>query len=872
MMNARAFARCSAACMATMLLLLTPVVLNAQEVSVILDREHGLSWLASPLALAGSAASEGLVMPRARALAVLAAANAAGEKDTSAESWRLATSRELLLLSRLGEAERRLAGADLAVLRAWLAASSEADGRPRRGAVGDLVLFWPVKGSAIAPGFAEVAVFATNSVRLKNRATVSTGDVVVNDASPGPTLLDGYELALDPFAATTAGSSLAADSVRIKNNAKVAGDVSYNNLTNQGSISGALLTPLALPVFASLPAFVVSPPAPGSPDVSVSAGGAATLPPGDYGAVSIGHNGKLILSAGIYNLSSLTGANSSEVLFAGPAEVRIAGRLAMGSSSNLGPEDGSGVAAHDLVLYVAGINGDDGALGSTPLAAELGTSNVVTANLYVPNGTLRLGQKSIATGAFLGRDVLIENQATVALDSAFFNRAPEAQDDAATVDESGTTSLLDSGASSVLANDSDPNGDPLTVTTTPVHSPDHGILALNSDGTFTYTHDGGETTADSFIYEVCDDGTPPLCATATVTITIVPVNDPPTAVPDATSVLTGGSVSVLDSGETSLLANDFDPEGGALSVTTTPVSGPAHGTVSLNADGTFTYTHDGSDSTTDGFVYEACDDGTPTACDTAAVTVTISGLSHVTIIPFGTGTGRVVSVPAGIDCGSSCEADFAPPTPIQLQAVADPGSQFAGFSGHADCADGLLTPDGDKVCFARFNLLAATATLSVALDGSGSGLVISDPAGIFCPGACSASYPIPTRVELTAEAAAGSAFVGWSGDPDCEDGSVDLFAAVNCTATFMALPPPPSTYALTLIFLGSGSGQVSSNPSGLICESNCAATFAQGTSVTLLARPFDGVISGWGGDCSGTDFFTTVLLDSNKTCTVTFDL
>ena len=54
-------------------------------------------------------------------------------------------------------------------------------------------------------------------------------------------------------------------------------------------------------------------------------------------------------------------------------------------------------------------------------------------------------------------------------------------------------------------------------------------FVLNSDGTFNYTHDGSEVLSDSFTYQACDDGTPPLCSSspATVTITVDNVNDAP---------------------------------------------------------------------------------------------------------------------------------------------------------------------------------------------------------------------------------------------------------------------------------------------------------------------------------------------------------
>jgi hypothetical protein len=54
--------------------------------------------------------------------------------------------------------------------------------------------------------------------------------------------------------------------------------------------------------------------------------------------------------------------------------------------------------------------------------------------------------------------------------------------------------------------------------TTPLSGPANGILTLNADGSFSYTHDGSETTSDSFVYQICDTG--PLCDTATVLITI----------------------------------------------------------------------------------------------------------------------------------------------------------------------------------------------------------------------------------------------------------------------------------------------------------------------------------------------------------------
>lgn len=94
-----------------------------------------------------------------------------------------------------------------------------------------------------------------------------------------------------------------------------------------------------------------------------------------------------------------------------------------------------------------------------------------------------------------------------------------------TVAEGGTQTILDSSDDSVLDNDDDPDpGDSLTasVVTGPAHA---SSFTLNPDGTFSYTHDGSETTSDSFEYEA--DDTNGGTDQATVTITITPVDDPP---------------------------------------------------------------------------------------------------------------------------------------------------------------------------------------------------------------------------------------------------------------------------------------------------------------------------------------------------------
>ncbi|MDX1478832.1 MAG: Ig-like domain-containing protein [Saprospiraceae bacterium] len=180
-------------------------------------------------------------------------------------------------------------------------------------------------------------------------------------------------------------------------------------------------------------------------------------------------------------------------------------------------------------------------------------------------------------------------------------------------DDAGITSEDIPLSGNVTANDFDPEGDPVMVSTTPVVAPVHGTLSLNPDGSYLYIPDPGFSGHDFFQYSLCDDGSPVQCDTASVSIAVLPVNDPPMAIDDI-NVMPENTFATGN-----VLINDVDPENDALTVSTTPVSSPSSGTVVLNADGTYTYMPAPGFSGEDQFTYEVCDDGTPVLCDTATV-------------------------------------------------------------------------------------------------------------------------------------------------------------------------------------------------------------------------------------------------------------
>ena len=144
-----------------------------------------------------------------------------------------------------------------------------------------------------------------------------------------------------------------------------------------------------------------------------------------------------------------------------------------------------------------------------------------------------------------------------------------------------------------LGNDTDAEFDPLTVTL--VSGPAHGTLVLNPDGSFTYTHDGSETVSDSFQYLVNDGSLD--SNVATVNITVIPVNDAPIGVDDVFTTPSGLTFNEV----VGVLANDSDAEFDP--VVAILAAGPANGTLSLNADGSFTYIPNTGFFGTDSFSY-----------------------------------------------------------------------------------------------------------------------------------------------------------------------------------------------------------------------------------------------------------------------------
>ena len=407
----------------------------------------------------------------------------------------------------------------------------------------------------------------------------------------------------------------------------------------------------------------------------------------------------------------------------------------------------------------------------------------------------------------------------------------------------------------VLANDSDPNGDALTVTHIDAWAIAEGETVLLSSGTSTTLRGGeleydaraapfaialpeGVTGDDSFTYTISDGA---LTDTANVTVTLTGVNDPPAAIADTLSV--GEDDGAADVAAI-LLANDTDPdtsETALLAISGIGTSG-TQGQVAFNA-GTVTYSPNGAfeslalgQTGSDAFSYTITDPGGLT--DTAAVAVTINGANDAPT--------------ASADALTFAEEEGARDVTATLLANdTDPDSgetaQLAVTAVDTTLTLGRVTLTGNVVSYdpnGVFNALAqgqtatdrfdytisdshgstATATATVTINGFngyvlsvnrtglGAGIITSSPIGLNCGGggACEAFFTQSSQVSLSRFVAPESRFVGWGGD--CESAGTGActvaMTANRAVSARFELEDPPAGRIVAATLPGARSGYV----------------------------------------------------------------
>ena len=328
------------------------------------------------------------------------------------------------------------------------------------------------------------------------------------------------------------------------------------------------------------------------------------------------------------------------------------------------------------------------------------------------------------------------------------NDAPVAVDDTGSVNEDATLTVNQANGV-VDSNDTDLDGDTLTVSDARTEVGTYGTLVLAADGSYTYAANtpaanalaAGETVTDTFSYTISDGngGTD----TADLVITVTGTNDGPTAVDDTATTDEDTKALNID-----LLGDDTDPDGDTLSLT--EIDGIAAGgtitlasgaLVTVNGDGTVDYDPNGqfndlddTESTTDSFEYTISDGNGGT--DTATATITITGNEDPTVIAPDLATTDE-NTPAVIDVlGNDSDPDDND-TPLTVASVDvtglaggtvtnngtsvtfDPGTDF----------DDLGEGETEEITFTYTTNTGATETVTVTVTGTNDGPVAVNDTG-----------------------------------------------------------------------------------------------------------------------------------------------
>ncbi len=298
---------------------------------------------------------------------------------------------------------------------------------------------------------------------------------------------------------------------------------------------------------------------------------------------------------GVYNIRKFEALENTRLKANGAVEFRVQETLEIGKDSTLKPNSGSGITAADILFYVAG----------TGVAAEIGTVNDgagnadIRANIYAPNGTVRINKDGDLTGAVLGQSVVADEIVTLTLDisDALQNIAPVADAQSVSTNEDTAVGITLTG--------SDANGDPITFDV--ASNPSNGTLSGTAPN-LTYTPNADFNGADSFTF-TANDGTVSSAA-ATVSITVNPVNDAPVADDQNVSVNEDDSLAITLTGS--------DVEGSAL--TFAVGTGPSNGTLSGTAPN-LTYAPNADFNGSDSFTFTANDGSLDSAEATVSITV-----------------------------------------------------------------------------------------------------------------------------------------------------------------------------------------------------------------------------------------------------------
>jgi hypothetical protein len=283
--------------------------------------------------------------------------------------------------------------------------------------------------------------------------------------------------------------------------------------------------------------------------------------------------------------------------------------------------------------------------------------------------------------------------------------------------------------------------------------------------------------------------------------------------------------------------------------------------------------------------WSGCDSESGNVC-----TILINGDKNITATFYleytllvhleGTGDGRVVSSPSGIDCEPTCSDTFPVNTPVTLRAYPYGGSAFAYWSGACSGAATTceITMSGYNEVFAHFvSDETKEYKLSVGKKriNKGDGLVQSDDGTISCGTVCTGLYYPNAPVTLRATPSPGSLFEGWTPD------SLNCGTSPTCSFTMdtkhkvKAIFRGPYRLLTKIKSKNNGSGSVTADISGIGTGINCPSSscedyYPYGNNVVLTAQPGgSSLFTGWKPASLGCGINSTCTVPMTKKQTVT---
>ncbi len=367
------------------------------------------------------------------------------------------------------------------------------------------------------------------------------------------------------------------------------------------------------------------------------------------------------------------------------------------------------------------------------------------------------------------------NNATVTITIAPVNDAPVAVANAYNPIPGQTLNIAAPG---VLSNDTDIDTVAANLTAVLVTPPSSGSLTLNPNGSFSYTPATNGTF--SFTYKANDGSLDSNEATVTLNVNGLPVTGP-----DSYSL---SEDTVLNISAPGLLSNDSDPEGSAI--TAVKLTNPAHGSVVVNPNGSFTYTPVANYAGADSFTY-AANDGTVNSLP-ATVNLTITNLPDAPVAAndlYPTGLDTLLTITAPGVLGNDVDPDAG--TVLTATKLTDPTHGVLSFN--ADGAftyqptTGYIGTDSFTYSVSDGGLTSNTATVNI--DISGSGKVISISEFMFSPpgGTVNDEY-----IEIVNTAGYSVNLSGWK-----FDSGIDFtFPAGTSLAggAYLVIPANPTTF------------------------------------------------------------------------------